>query len=147
MKASPAMQQFVSELAEHYGVDLAQVGAYLRLDQPGYDSLVVDHIGASQIAVACTYEECGQWQIDREVVFFTGYTPWVPMEITQSATGWTAFAKLDANDTRIVRINHCGQEKLAEFTERWAHQLRRQNWLAQGTPYQPWMPPTREEIR
>lgn len=140
------MQQFVCELAERYDVDLSQVGVYIRLDMPEYDSLVIDHIGRSQIAVAQCFAEGGAWKIDREVVFFTGYTHWVPMEITQITTGWTAYAKLDANGDRLVRINQCGQEKLAEFVERWVQKLSKQNWLEQGELYQFWVPPSRKEV-
>lgn len=147
MKPCPTMQQIVQQLAERHGVDLCPVGAFLRLDLPERDSLVIDHLARSQIAVACCFEECGTWKIEREVIFFTGYTDWIPLEITQSATGWTAFARLDAEGAHIVRINHCGQEKLAEFTEQWARTLMRQDWLEQGVRYEPWTPPSRKEMR
>ena len=147
MKVSPTMQQLVQQLVERHGVDLCPRGAYLRLDLPEQDSLVIDHQGTAQMAVTQCFEECGAWRIDREVIFFTGYGEWIPLEITQLATGWMAFAKLDAAGQRLVRINHCGQEKLAEFAERWAHKLLRQNWVEQGVPYAPWTPPSRQEVR
>jgi hypothetical protein len=141
------MQQLVAQLAQRHGVDLGPVGAYLRLDLPEQDSLVIDYLGTAQMAVTQCFEECGAWKIDREVVFFTRATEWIPLEITQLATGWMAFAKLDAAGQRIVRINPCGQEKLAEFAERWAHKLMRQNWLEQGVRYEPWTPLSRKELR
>jgi hypothetical protein len=147
MKASPTMQQLVQRLVEQHGVDLTPVGAFLRLDLPAHDSLLIDHLAHAQIAVTGCFEECGVWKIEREVIFFTGDTDWIPLEVTQLATGWTAYARLDADGTQIVRINHCGQEKLAEFTERWAQTLLRQNWLEQGVRYQPWTPPFRKELR
>jgi hypothetical protein len=135
MKGSPTMQQMVQQLVERYNVDLCPVGTFLRLDQAGHDSLVIDHIGAAQISVMTCYVDCGERQIDREVLFFIGYpNQWIPIEITQMETGWTAFARLSSDSQRIARINHCGQERLAEFTERWARKLARQNWLEQGTP-------------
>ena len=147
MKPSPTMQQIVQHLEERHGVVLVQVGAFLRLDLPEQDSLVIDHIGTSQIAVTCCFEEDGDWQIDREVIFFTGYPPqWIPIEITQQATGWKAFAKLDTHGQRLLRINHCDQERLADFAERWACKLIRQNWLEQGIPYVTWTPPSRKEL-
>jgi hypothetical protein len=141
------MQQLVQLLAERHGVDLCPVGAYLRLDLPEQDSLVIDHLATAQMAVAQCFEECGAWKIDREVIFFTGYGDWLPLEITQLATGWMAFARLDTAGQRIVRINHCGQEKLAEFSERWVRKLLRQNWLEQGVRYETWTPPSRLEVR
>jgi len=147
MKASPTMQQVVAQLVERHRVDLAHVGAFLRLDLPGQDTLVIDAIGPSQIAVTSCFEEAGEWQIDREVVFFTDDAkPWIPIEITQHATGWKAFAKLDAQGQRLLRIHHCDQERLADFAERWARTLIRQNWLEQGRPYQAWTPPSRKEL-
>jgi hypothetical protein len=141
------MQHLVAQLAQQHGVDLCPVGAYLRLDLPEQDSLVIDHLGPSQMAVTQCFEECGAWKIDREVLFFTGYGDWLPLEITQLATGWMAFARLDAAGQHVVRINHCGQEKLAEFSERWARKLLRQNWLEQGIVYEAWTPPSRQEVR
>lgn len=147
MKTSPMMQQVVQQLTQRYNIDLGESGAFLRLDQPCQDSLVIDHVGTSQIAVAMCFVEAGEWKVDREVIFFTGCAnQWIPIEVTQSATGWTAYAKLDANCERIVRVNYCGQEKLAEFTERWAHKLMQQQWLEQGTPHIAWVPPTRKEL-
>lgn len=147
MKASPTMHQVVQQLVERYGVDLAQTGAFLRLDLPDQDSLVIDHMGTSQIAVTSCFAEGGDWKIDREVIFFTGYQQqWIPIEITQLATGWHAFAKLDAHGQRILRINYCDQERLADFAERWACKLIRQHWLEQGIPYTAWTPPSRKEL-
>ena len=147
MKASPTMHQVVQQLVERHGVDLAQVGAFLRLDLPDQDSLVIDHMGTSQIAVTSCFAEAGDWKIDREVIFFTGDSKqWIPIEITQQATGWKAFAKLDAHGQRLLRINHCDQERLADFAERWACMLIRQHWLELGIPYVPWTPPSRKEL-
>lgn len=146
MKASPTMQQVVQQLVEHSHVDLCPVGAFLRLDLLEHDSLVIDHIGPSQIAVMLCFEEDEEWKIDREVLFFTAQqNQWIPIEVTQLETGWTAFARLSSDSQRIVRINHCGQEKLAEFTERWARKLMRQHWLTQSTPSTMWLPPSRKE--
>lgn len=147
MKPSPTMQAFVQQLAQQHGVDLAPVGTYLRLDLPEQDSLVIDHLGTAQLAVTSCFEEGGEWKIDREVVFFTGYGDWLPIEITQLATGWHACAKLDAAGQRLVRLNPCDQARLADFAERWAHKLMRQTWLDQSIRYAAWTPPARQEVR
>jgi hypothetical protein len=146
MKASPTMEQFVQALIERHGVDLTPLGAYLRLDLPEQDSLVIDHVGVAQVAVALCFVAGGVWQIEREVVFFTGHGEWIPMEITQAATGWMAYAKVDGTGQRLVRISPCGQEKLAEFSEQWAQKLLRQKWLEAGEVYQYWLPPSRKEV-
>jgi hypothetical protein len=97
------------------------------------------------MAVTQCFTECVAGQIEREVLFFTGSGAWIPLEITQLATGWMAYARLDAAGQRIVRCNPCGQEKLAAFTEHWARKLLRQRWLEQGVPYAVWLPPARKE--
>jgi hypothetical protein len=140
------MQQFVEELVERHGVDLTPLGAFLRLDLPEQDSLVIEHMGKSQIGVSLCFVCGGRWQVDREVVFFVDDTAWIPLEITQAATGWMAYAKLDEAGQHLVRINHAGQEKLAEFTEQWAEKLRRQPWIEAGEVYQYWLPPSRQEV-
>jgi hypothetical protein len=62
------MQRFVAQLAQQHHIDLCPVGAYLRLDLPEQDSLVIDHLGQSQMAVAQCFEECGAWKIEREAL-------------------------------------------------------------------------------
>lgn len=145
MKANPTMQTFVQQLGQRHGVDLTPVGAYLRLDLPEQDSLVLDHLAPTQMAVTHCFAECGEWQIEREVVFFTGYDAWLAIECTQLVTGWHACAKLDITGQRLVRLNHCDQERLADFVESWARQLMRQHWLDQGVRYATWTPPARKE--
>jgi hypothetical protein len=146
MKPSPTMQQVVQQLMTQHGVDLLAFDTFLRLDLTGHDSLVIDHVGSSQIAVAHCFAQAGEWLIECEVLFFTAaQNGWIPMEITQLPTGWTAYAKLDANGSSLFRINACGQAKLAEFTERWARKLLSQGWLEHSVPYIPWLPPSRKE--
>ena len=145
MKASPTMQHVVQQLTQQPGVAVSALDPFLRLDLAGHDSLVIDQVGASQIAVAHCFAQAGEWLVEREVLFFThAQDGWIPMEITQLPNGWTAYAKLDSNGQRLLHINHCGQEKLAEFTERWAHTLLSQGWLEKSVAYTPWMPPSRK---
>jgi len=147
VKASQTMQQFVEQIFERHGVGQSKLDMYLRLDLPGYDSLVIDALGRSQIAVINCFEEASCWKIDREVVFFIDcQAQWIPVEITQQATGWTAFARVSSDGQCIVRLNRCGQEQLAEFTERWARKLMRQDWVTLGIPYKPWVPPSRKGV-
>lgn len=60
MKASPTMQEFVQQLLERYNGELCHVGAFLRVDQPMYDSLIIDQMGPSQLAVMTCFVECGE---------------------------------------------------------------------------------------
>ena len=143
MTDSPKMQEVIQELAKRYQLDLTDPNAFLRLDLPEHDTLVIDHVAVSQIAVSHCFEECGGWKIDREVVFFLSDGQWIPIEITQMATGWLAFAKVDRQGQRLIRINSCGQEALAQFCDRWASKLEQEKWLELGIPYVSWLPPSR----
>ena len=146
MKPSPTMQQVVQRLTKQHGVDLLALDTFLRLDLAGHDSLVIDHVGTAQLAVAHCFAQEGEWFVEREVLFFIqAQRGWIPMEITQLPTGWTAYAKLDANGHCLLRVNHCGQEKLADFTEQWARKLLAQGWLEHSVAYTPWASPTRKE--
>lgn len=146
MKASPMMKTVVQQLAAHHKLDLTHIGEFLRLDMPGHDSLVIEVVGPSQIAVTVCFEEGNEWKIDQAIIFLiNAQNDWLAIEITHLRTGWYAAAKLAVDGQQIVRVNHCGQEWLADYADRWAEQLEQQNWLDQGEVYQPWTPPWRKE--
>jgi hypothetical protein len=71
MKPSPTMQRVIEQLMQQHGVDLLALDTFLRLDLAGHDSLVIDHVGAAQIAVAHCFAQAGEWLTDCEVLFFT----------------------------------------------------------------------------
>lgn len=56
MKTSRKMQEVVTAIAAKYGLDLKQKGAYLRLNMPHYDPLVVEVLHEKLVNVAHVYE-------------------------------------------------------------------------------------------
>jgi hypothetical protein len=131
------MKQVIREIAHKHGIDLTQVEAHLRLDMPHFDRLVIENIGFGRISVAHYFEMNGDLVAEPDVVFFTGLEgKWIPIEITQSMTGWTPYVQFDDSGTQIERVNTRGQADLAEFTQQWAQNLIDQGWLENGVKHE-----------
>jgi hypothetical protein len=133
MKASPQMQGIITRIAQKHGLVLESRDAHLRLELPHFDRLVIEKIGENLVSVAHYYEQNGDLVAEPDVVFFTGYTGWVPIEITQSLTGTQWVARLDEQGADITHIKAQAQKKLAEFTEQWARNITAQGWLEHAT--------------
>lgn len=134
MHACPQMKAVISQLAARYELDLTQRGTHLRLDMPGYDRLCVEHIGYQRISVAHYFEINGDLVAEPDIVFWVDTQGnWIPLEISQSLTGWRVYAELNATATAIVQIRPQAQRSLAEFAELWAQNLRAQGWLHEAT--------------
>ena len=133
MKTSPKMQRVIEQLTKKHSLNLSQAGAHLRLTMPGYHRLVIENIGLRCVSVAHYFEQNGDLVADPDVVFFTGYSEWVPIEITQVMGIYRRYAELDETEQAIVRLNLCGQADLAAFTEEWAQNILEQGWLEQGS--------------
>ena len=137
MRDSPKMKRVIEALAQKHGIDLSQVEAHLRLDLPHFDRLTIENIGFQRISVAHYFERNGDLVAEPDVVFFTGLDgKWIPIEITQSMTGWTAYVHFDDSGTQIERVNTRGQADLAAFTQQWAQNLIDQGWLEKGVKHE-----------
>jgi hypothetical protein len=132
MKTSPKMQHVIEQLAKKHNLDLSHEEAHLRLEMPGYQRLVIENIGSQCISVAHYFEQNGDLVADPDVVFFTGYGEWVPIEITQAMGVYRRYAELDKAGQTIERINLRGVASLADFAEEWAQNIIDQGWLTQG---------------
>jgi hypothetical protein len=133
MQTCPQLQAVITELAAVYQLDLMQPGASLRLDLPGYDRLCIECIGPRRIAVAHYFEQSGDLVAEPEIVFWVDpQGAWVPVEITQSLTGWRRCVELSDDGATARRFQPRAQRDLAGFAEFWAQNLRQQGWLAHG---------------
>jgi hypothetical protein len=132
MKTSPKMQRVIEQLAKKHGLDLSREEAHLRLTMPGYHRLVIETIGSQCVSVAHYFEQNGDLVADPDVVFFTGYGEWVPIEITQVMDIYRRYAELDEAGRAIERMNLQGVAALASFTEQWAQNILAQGWLERG---------------
>ena len=133
MKTATLMQHTITGLAEKFEVDLTQPGAALQLELDGFMPLSLECIGPSQVAVCHFFMQEGDLMADPEIVFFTGYKEWVPVEITQAPLGvWRRYAELCADASAISKLNPSGVAELADFANQWARNLREQGWLKAG---------------
>ena len=134
MKDSPKMKEVVEQLAQMHGVDLTQIGTSFRLDLPNFDCLVVERINNEKISVAHLYEVQDQSIPEPDVEFYLGIPQqWIPMNITQTFTGFVGYAVIPASDQpKLAIINRRGQADLAEFTEQWARNIEAQGWVENG---------------
>lgn len=130
MKTSPQMQRIITRLAARHDLDLAAAGGHLKLENGDYAPLVIEKVGPTLLSAAHYVEENGDLVADPEVVFFTGYSQWVPIEITQRPPGgYRVCAELSGNGREIARLDISGQAALASFVETWANNLLAQGWL------------------
>src|SRR3712207_3067994 len=123
VKASPKMRQVIEALATKHEVNLSEVGASLRLDMPGYDSLYIQTMAPTLISVAHRFEAQGVLVPDPEVLFFTKGTKWIAIDITQSIGGNRTYAQLSEDGTRIVNYYKTAQAHLASFVKIWAQNI------------------------
>ena len=132
MKPSPKLQSFVQQIAEQYGIDPLQKGAYLRLKMEGAQgapgNLVIKNIDFGRVSIGHYLTISGVRTADPEIVLYvapeTGSSEkkeeepaWIPVEITQVLGGrriCVEFA-LDSGDIRFFDLE--GQAKLARFVE------------------------------
>lgn len=141
MQACPQMKAVISALAAQHNVDLSRRGVHFHLDLPGFDRLCIERIDCRRISVAHYFELNGDLAPEPDILFWiNGAGDWIPVEISQSLTGWRVYARLNDDASAIVQIRPKSQRDLAAFAELWAQNLREQGWLEALTPPNP--PPT-----
>ena len=137
MKHCPTMKQIVRKLAHKHAIHLDQPGAALRLEMPGFDSLRIERLPNGAIRVAHVYQAEGFLVPEPDVCFFVdAEEKWIPINITQSITGYRVVAQMNGAFDTILRYNRQAQAELADFCEQWAQNLAEQQWLEEGQRYQ-----------
>jgi len=134
VRTSKQMQTIISKIAAKHGVDLSKVGAHLTLTMPGYDRLAIETIGVNQISLAHYFQQNGDLIADPEIVFYTGYGPWVPIALSLVITGWREVARLSADGSQVTHVALAAQADAASLARMWAKNLREQGWLEKATP-------------
>lgn len=126
MQASPEMQKVVEELATKHGADLSVPGAWMRLELPHFDRLVVEAIGVRRISVAHYWELEHDLIPAPEIVFAVEGECWYPISIEQGFTGFSLVArKVDG----AWFGQRDGQAGVAAFADEWATNIREQGWI------------------
>lgn len=133
MKTCPKMREIVGKLCEKHGIDLNQVRATIRLNLPGFDRLCIERIASNAVSVAHYFEMNGDLVPEPDIVFFVDeWGEWLPIEITQSMTGWTRVVEFNEDGDKIMRYRPDEQADIASFAETWAQNLIDQGWLTEG---------------
>ena len=99
---------------------------------PGFNRLVIEKIGQNLVSVAHYFEQNGDLIAEPDVVFFTGWGRWIPIEITQSLTGYSVYGLLGSDGNDLAAFNIKKVRELAGFTEVWARNLEDQAWPDDG---------------
>lgn len=138
------MTAVINEIATQHNLDLTKIESHLRLEQPGYDCLVIEVVGPSQISVAHYFEQNGDLITNPELVFFTGFgdrAGWIPIASQQPPFlingeefgGYRSYARVSRpkGDQRafLSMIDFKGIEQAVELAEFWAENIRAQGWL------------------
>jgi hypothetical protein len=129
VKTSEKMQKVITQLAEKHGLDLSEPEARLQLDMQCFDRLVIEKTTENLVSVAHYLEQEGHLIADPKIVFFTGESGWIPMEITQALGGHRICASLSTLGQELVLVNSLDQMYLALFADDWAQNLETQGWL------------------
>ena len=129
---SRSLQDAITKLAAKHGLDLAAREAHLRLEQPSFMPLVIEKIGLHQVSVAHYYYQNGDAIPDPDIVLFTRYAIWVPIEIS-IPYGYSRYGYLNERGDEIERITSLyWQRDLASFCDTWAQSIEIQGWLESG---------------
>ena len=107
MKTSVKMKHVTSQLAAKHGVNLKNLGAYLKLTQGSYVPLVATNVARNCISVFHLIVEGSTALYDPRIIFWV--TPlsneWVPAEVTQLGFAHRVYLKLDDDGEKIVAVN------------------------------------------
>lgn len=128
MKTCDTMQKFIEKLATKHNLDLTVVGSHLKLENEPYEPLCIETIGKHLVSVAHYYEQNGDLVPDPDIVFFTGYGPWVPISM-QQWSGLTTTSWLAEDGEEIEKFLPRKQMDIASFCRIWARNLKEQGFL------------------
>lgn len=136
MLTAGKMQRILIQLATKYQFPLEQPTAHMRLINEPYMPLVIEKIGRHLISVAHYAHINGDACADPDLVLFTGYLQWVPVELSQILVYTKAAWVNDAGD-QIVGYDPMHQIGITRFAEWWADNIRAQGWLTAATKEDP----------
>lgn len=133
MKTCPKMREIIGKLCEQHGIDLNQVRATIRLDMEGFDRLCIERVASNAVSVAHYFEMHGDLVAEPRIIFFIDeWGEWIPVEITQSMTGWERVAEFSDDGDKILRYQKERQADIGSFAEVWAQNIVDQGWFEFG---------------
>lgn len=140
MQPSKEMQSLVGQLALKHDFELSAPGTLkLELDELEDLPLVIERLTETTVRIAHEYTgETGEIECDPEVIFFTGYTHWIAMELRQPHTCATSigqfgserkYVELTATGNAVKKYQVGRQKDLATFVKGWVKMLRARGWV------------------
>jgi hypothetical protein len=148
MKTSKEMQKLVTNLCEKMKCNLNSDNAHLKvqLDQ-NHLELDIRRVSPFLVTVSHPFTTSdGEIKVDPEVTFYTLYSQWIPIEITQINSTATSlgqvgehrsYAVLSTTGKYIKHVEFERQKDLATFVKSWFNALKADGWVnfAQDTAY------------
>lgn len=148
MKTSKDMQKLVEEICYKHNFHLDEVGEVLKLklaggDKDGSDAYIpleIERLTETTVRVAHMREDeaTGEVIADPEVIFYTSFEEWVPMEIHQPVTNITSIGRMGGNRQYVFLTDNgkyikrylvAGQADLAVVVKSWFNFLKHADWL------------------
>ena len=126
MKTCPKMQKLITAIAKKHRLDLAawDTKDYLRLSNSEWMDLVIEAHGKNLVLVGHYHMQNGDQVADPDCLFFTGYGPWVPLELHQ-VLGHTLCATLTKDSSEVEKLSIRNMRDVGIFCEKWATNIRR----------------------
>jgi hypothetical protein len=124
------MARVITRIAQQAGMDLARVGAHVRIEYPPYMSLSIEVIGKNLVSVAHYFEQNGDLVPDPDAVYFTGYgieNGWVPVYL-QMAIG-TFYQATWVENGEVKSFDLREQADQVSFANMWARNLQEQGFV------------------
>lgn len=149
MKTSKEMQKLIEDICLKLKCNLHADNAHLKvsLDEDHLE-LDIRRVNPYLVSVSHPYtdETSGEIRVDPEVIFYTLYSQWVPIEITQPNTtvtslgqtgGHRKYAEFSTTGKYIKAYQFERQKDLATFVKSWFNSLKADGWVAyaQDTAY------------
>jgi hypothetical protein len=140
LKTSKEMQKLIVELCREKKCNLSSDGAYLKLVlDPYHLPLIVKRLTEWTVSVRHEFiADTGEVAPNPEVVFYTGFLEWVPIEIngpncTAIRPGYIGstieVCELNSSGKYIKAVNDYAEQKnLATFVKSWFNCLKADGW-------------------
>lgn len=135
MYTTQQMSNVIRAIADQHDLDLLQMAAHLRLENPPYMPLSIEVISLHPhlVAVGHTFVQNGDLMYDPEIVYWVPETTgllgeWWPVEMTMHPLGiYRRFMEFEGD--KPVRWDKSQVKMNASFSNTWARNLKSQGFI------------------
>lgn len=146
MKTSKEMQALVYLIAGKHKFDLEAPNAYLKVNldeelavtEGSHIPLIIQRLNPTILSLSHEFVTGnGEIVADPEVLFYTGFTEWVAIQLTQPASNITTqgrfgghrkYVDLEMSGKYIKNFDPAGQKALANYVKSWYKNLKDDGW-------------------